>query len=85
MAKKKKVSLFLPTLIIRRRTKMGGFAHQHGIKIMSDAGEEYTEDDIEFMVAMDDYKRRSHRPFPTWSEVLDVLKSLGYHKAKTGE
>jgi len=35
---------------------------------------------IEFMTAMDDYKRRSGRQFPTWSEVLEVLQSLGYRK-----
>ena len=35
----------------------------------------------EFAAAMDDYKRRNGRPFPTWSEVLEVLCSLGYAKA----
>jgi hypothetical protein len=29
---------------------------------------------------MDDYKRRSGRNFPTWSEVLEVVRSLGYHR-----
>ncbi len=32
------------------------------------------------MRAMDDYKRKSGRPFPTWSEVLEVMMSLGYRK-----
>lgn len=32
------------------------------------------------MKAMDDYKRKSGRPFPTWSEVLEVLISMGYRK-----
>lgn len=45
-----------------------------------DRGAEYTPDQIEFMMAMDRYKRESRRPFPSWSEVLDVLKSLGYEK-----
>lgn len=35
---------------------------------------------IEFMTAMDDYKRVHSRPFPTWSEVLGVLKELGYER-----
>lgn len=39
---------------------------------------DYTVDEIEFMRAMDDYKRRSGRQFPTWSEVLEVVRSLGY-------
>ena len=30
--------------------------------------------------AMDDYKRRSGRMFPTWSEVLEVIRDLGYRK-----
>ncbi len=41
---------------------------------------DYSDDEIEFMTAMDDYKRRSARQFPTWSEVLEVIRSLGYRK-----
>jgi hypothetical protein len=41
---------------------------------------DYTSDEIEFMGAMDEYKRRSGRMFPTCSEVLEVIKSLGYAK-----
>ena len=41
---------------------------------------DYASDEIEFMTAMDDYKRRSGRMFPTWSEVLEVLRDLGYRK-----
>lgn len=41
---------------------------------------DYQPEEIEFMRAMDDYKRRSGRQFPTWSEVLEVVKDLGYRK-----
>ncbi|MBL4884049.1 MAG: hypothetical protein JKY95_05885 [Planctomycetaceae bacterium] len=41
---------------------------------------DYSGDEIEFMRSMDDYKRRSGRQFPTWSEVLEVLKDMGYRK-----
>ena len=41
---------------------------------------EYTEAEMEFMMAMNEYKRRSGRMFPTWSEVLEVLQGLGYEK-----
>src|SRR6516165_9761904 len=41
---------------------------------------EYTDDEIEFMKAMDQYKRDNRRPFPTWSEVLEVMRALGYRK-----
>jgi hypothetical protein len=42
---------------------------------------EYTKAEVEFMLAMKAYKERSGRMFPTWSEVLEVLKELGYEKA----
>lgn len=41
---------------------------------------DYRPDEVEFMTAMDDYKRRSGRMFPTWSEVLEVIRDLGYRK-----
>jgi hypothetical protein len=41
---------------------------------------DYTPEEIEFMSALDDYKRRSGRMFPTCSEVLEVIKNLGYEK-----
>ncbi|GIW87747.1 MAG: hypothetical protein KatS3mg108_2071 [Isosphaeraceae bacterium] len=41
---------------------------------------DYNADELEFMNAMQEYKQRSGRMFPTWSEVLEVLRSLGYHK-----
>ncbi len=44
---------------------------------------DYQPDEIEFMRAMDDYKRRSGRQFPTWSEVLEVVRDLGYRKVAT--
>jgi hypothetical protein len=42
---------------------------------------DYTEAEMEFMRAMNLYKQASGRMFPTWSEVLEVLKGLGYEKA----
>jgi hypothetical protein len=41
---------------------------------------EYTKAEMEFMQAMHDYKQSSGRMFPTWSEVLEVLRELGYEK-----
>ncbi len=41
---------------------------------------DYSADETEFMLAMEAYKRRSGRMFPTWSEVLEVLHELGYEK-----
>ena len=41
---------------------------------------DYTDEETVFMKQMEKYKRENRRPFPTWSEVLEVLYSLGYRK-----
>ena len=38
------------------------------------------EEQFEFLMAIDEYKRANQRPFPTWTEVLEVIKALGYRK-----
>jgi len=35
---------------------------------------------LEFIQAIDEYKRVNRRPFPTWSEVLEIVKTLGYQR-----
>ncbi len=44
---------------------------------------DYSGDEIEFMRALDSYKRTSGRMFPTCSEILEVIRSLGYAKASS--
>lgn len=39
---------------------------------------DYSDREVEFMKAMDEYKHSSGRMFPTCSEVLEVLTGLGY-------
>jgi hypothetical protein len=46
---------------------------------------DYTDDEVEFMNALDDYKRRSGRMFPTCSEVLEVVRELGYVRLPAAE
>ncbi len=46
---------------------------------------EYSEQEIEFMRAMDEYKRASGRMFPTCSEILEVLSNLGYRQIAEGQ
>jgi hypothetical protein len=41
---------------------------------------DYSADEVEFMNALDEYKRRNGRMFPTCSEILEVVRSLGYIK-----
>lgn len=44
------------------------------------------EEQLEFIKALDEYKRVNNRPFPTWTEVLDMVLYLGYRKvAPIGE
>ena len=39
-----------------------------------------SDEQFEFLMAIDEYKRRNARPFPTWTEVLEVIKALGYRR-----
>lgn len=41
---------------------------------------EYSNPEIEFMQALDEYKRASGRMFPTCSEILEVITKLGYRR-----
>lgn len=41
---------------------------------------DYSPDEFQFMKAMDQYKRDNRRPFPTWSEVLEVARAIGYRR-----
>ena len=45
---------------------------------------DYSGAEWEFMLAMQRYKQASGRMFPTWSEVLEVLRGLGYEKPPLG-
>jgi hypothetical protein len=39
---------------------------------------DYDPEELEFMRALEAYKRSSGRMFPTCSEILEVVRSLGY-------
>ena len=44
------------------------------------------EEQLDFLKAVDEYKRVNDRPFPTLTEVLDIALYLGYRKvAPVGE
>jgi hypothetical protein len=42
---------------------------------------EVDADALEFIEALDRFKKQHGRPFPSWSEVLLVLRQLGYRRA----
>jgi hypothetical protein len=68
---------------IDRRNKVGGERRKAERRRQVDpttCERDYNDSEIDFMKAMDQYKRDNRRPFPTWSEVLEVLHSLGYRK-----
>jgi hypothetical protein len=44
---------------------------------------DYSGDEVEFMQAMDAYKRKNGRMFPTCSEILEVIRDLGYVRETT--
>jgi hypothetical protein len=39
-----------------------------------------SDEQFQFLMAIDEYKKKNDRPFPTWTEVLEVIKALGYRK-----
>jgi hypothetical protein len=41
---------------------------------------DYSDEEVEFMNALDAYKRANGRMFPTCSEILEVIRTLGYVK-----
>lgn len=43
---------------------------------------EMTDEQFAFLQAVEEYKRVNERPFPTWTEVLDIVKALGYRKVE---
>ena len=46
---------------------------------------DYSDAEVQFMNALDDYKRKSGRMFPTCSEVLEVIRGLGYVQLSPAE
>jgi len=41
---------------------------------------EMSQEQFLFIKAVDAYKRVNNRPYPSWTEVLEVLRKLGYRK-----
>lgn len=41
---------------------------------------ELNDEQFEFVMAIEEYKRLNNKPFPTWTEVLEVVRHLGYRK-----
>lgn len=50
----------------------------------AEEGEMSTEQ-FEFIMAIETYKKVNKRIYPTWTEVLEVMRQLGYRKVKPRE
>ena len=44
---------------------------------------EMTDEQFEFCMAIETYKKVNKRMYPTWTEVLEVIRQLGYRKVKS--
>lgn len=44
---------------------------------------EMTTEQFLFLVAIDEFKKANDRPFPTWTDVLEVVRLLGYRDRKS--
>lgn len=38
------------------------------------------DEQFDFLMTIDRYKRENSRPFPSWTEVLEVIRAMGYRK-----
>jgi hypothetical protein len=70
----------IPRATDRRSDKRNRTEKTPSIRAVPSSGDTYSPDELEFMLAMDRYKRDNRRPFPSWSEVLGVVRALGYRK-----
>ncbi|MCD4832056.1 MAG: hypothetical protein K8R02_09705 [Anaerohalosphaeraceae bacterium] len=41
-----------------------------------------SDEQFQFLIAIDEYKKVNQKPFPTWTEVLEVIKAMGYRKVE---
>lgn len=60
------------------QTVVGGHRRCRFMEGVNDDG--YTPEELDFLRAMDEYKRLHRRPFPTWAEVLAVAWARGWRK-----
>ncbi|GMV26366.1 MAG: hypothetical protein AMXMBFR58_23970 [Phycisphaerae bacterium] len=46
---------------------------------------ELTTEQFLFLVAIDEFKKANNKTFPTWTDVLEVIRLLGYRKTQPSE
>lgn len=58
---------------------MAKFSHETSVSYAT-SDKEFTSDEIDFILAMDQFKARTGKKFPTWTDALYVARTLGYSK-----
>lgn len=72
--------------VVDRRTEQTGLERRRGpgrrrTDFVKSAEEgQMNPEQFLFVMAIDAYKRVNQKPFPTWTEVLEVIRKLGYRK-----
>jgi len=46
---------------------------------------EMTKEQFLFLMAIDEFKKTNQKAFPTWTDVLEVIRLLGYRKTMSSE
>jgi len=69
---------YLPTGLERRR---GPGRRRSDFMVAAEEGQ-MTREQFLFVAAIDAYKQVNQRPYPTWTEVLEVIRKLGYRKTQ---
>lgn len=64
----------VPVLSERQRRRLKSCTFENCV------GSDYTTEETEFLRAIDRYKVLNRRPYPSWREVLAVVRALGYRK-----
>lgn len=77
-AKEERRKESVPVAVERRTTERRGKVQRRRQIDPTTCERDYSGEEIEFMQAMDAYKRASGRMFPTCSEILEVIRGMGY-------
>ncbi|MEN8126693.1 MAG: hypothetical protein ABFR90_02690 [Planctomycetota bacterium] len=82
LEKRRKSSERRRTLVDRRSgfDRRRGPGHRRSPERRSAEEGQMNDEQFEFLMAIDQYKRANQRPFPSWTEVLEVIKAIGYRK-----
>ena len=88
MAEEKRTFLERRESVVNRRLGLDrrrGPGHRRTPERRAAEEGEMNDEQFEFLMAIDQYKKANQRPFPTWTEVLEVIKALGYRKVAEPE